>query len=248
MSFHGISVGNINKIYNNTLILHNLSFKIPAGETLSIIGPSGCGKTTLLYILSGLEKATSGDVSLYSKKIAFILQDYGLFPWKTVEENILLPLLLQSTPITEQKKALKEILEELQLVGLEKRYPVQLSGGQRQRIAIGRALVTKPDILFMDEPFCSLDAITRERLQNTLLQIWQHRKITFVLVTHDIIEATVLGKYIMALTPTPSPSMHWIENSTFSTEYCRSHETFFKITSKLQQLLIPTPSSNKENI
>lgn len=248
MSFRGISVVNINKIYNNTLILDNLSFKIPAGETLSIIGPSGCGKTTLLYILSGLEKATSGDVSLYSKKIAFILQDYGLFPWKTVEENILLPLLLQSTPITEQKKALKEMLEELQLVGLEKRYPIQLSGGQRQRVAIGRALVTKPDILLMDEPFCSLDAITRERLQNTLLQIWQHRKITFVLVTHDIIEATFLGKYIMVLKPTPSPSMYWIENSTFSTENCRNHETFFKITSKLQQLLIPIPSCNKENI
>lgn len=244
MSFYGISVTNLYKVYNNLQILHNLSFNVPAGETLSIIGPSGCGKTTLLYLLSGLEKTTSGQVSLYSKNIAFILQDYGLFPWKTVEENIRLPLLLQSIPLTEQKEALEEILEELQLIGLEKRYPIQLSGGQRQRVAIGRALVTRPDILLMDEPFCSLDAITRERLQNTLLQIWQHRKITFVLVTHDIIEATFLGKYIMVLTPYPSPSMHWIENSTFSTEHCREHEAFFKLTSQLQQLLIPIPNCN----
>lgn len=242
MNAHSISVSNLYKLHNNQPIIKNLSFNLPAGETLSIIGPSGCGKTTLLYLLAGLEKPTSGNISIGDKKrIAFILQDYGLFPWKTVEENIVLPLMLQGISQCIQQKKLKEILEELRLIGLEKRYPVQLSGGQRQRVAIGRALITQPDVLLMDEPFCSLDAITREHLQNTILQIWQQRKLTFILVTHDIIEAVFLGKYIMVLTPYPSHTVYWLENSTFSNKHCREHKDFFKLTSQLQQILTETP-------
>lgn len=248
MSGIAISVKNLYKIYTDHIILNDLSFDLPAGETLSIIGPSGCGKTTLLYLLAGLEKPTSGLVSSRKpKRIAFILQDYGLFPWKTVEENILLPLSLKSVSQSEQKRALKKILIELQLKGLEKRYPIQLSGGQRQRVAIGRALITKPEVLLMDEPFCSLDAITRERLQHTILRIWQHRKLTFVIVTHDIIEAVLLGKNIMVLTPSPSLSMHWLDNPTFNTDHCQEHENFFKLTTQLQQMLVPPLHCNNDN-
>ncbi len=234
-----ISIDNVYKIHGNNTILNNISFNLCLGEPISIIGPSGCGKTTLLYLLAGLDKPTSGKISIdYSKlKIAFILQDYGLFPWKTVEKNILLPLELKKTHPNIQKNTLKKIVKELKLDGLEKRYPMQLSGGQRQRVAIGRALIKKPDILLMDEPFSSLDAITRKHLQNTIIQLWKHRKITIITVTHSISEAVFLGKQILVLTQPPHQKMHILNNPIFNVEHNREHEEFFKLTVHIQRML-----------
>ena len=155
----GIAVRDLSKGYGEGPVLDGLSFNLPSGETLSVIGPSGCGKSTLLYLLAGLDKpdrgtVSTGEVSRRDKgRISFILQDYGLFPWKTVQENLSLPLELQGVAPSTRRKAVADMLDELGLGGLGMRYPAQLSGGQRQRVAIGRALITDPDILLMDEPF-----------------------------------------------------------------------------------------------
>ncbi|MEI3479455.1 MAG: ABC transporter ATP-binding protein [Bilophila sp.] len=159
--------------------------------------------------LAGLDKADRGTVSTGGRdgktgNISFILQDYGLFPWKTVAENLALPLDLRGEGRTRRREAVAAMLDELGLTGLGPRYPVQLSGGQRQRVAIGRALITDPDILLMDEPFSSLDALTREHLQRTVLSLWRRRRPTCVLVTHNVPEAVFLGRRVMVLSGRPA--------------------------------------------
>ena len=217
----GIAVRDLSKGYGEGPVLDGLSFDLPSGETLSVIGPSGCGKSTLLYLLAGLDKpdrgtVSTGEVSRRDKgRISFILQDYGLFPWKTVQENLSLPLELQGVAPSTRRKAVADMLDELGLGGLGMRYPAQLSGGQRQRVAIGRALITDPDILLMDEPFSSLDALPREPLQTTVLSLWQRRRPTCVLVTHNVPEAVFLGKHVMVMNGHPARNVMWLENPCF---------------------------------
>jgi NitT/TauT family transport system ATP-binding protein len=237
-----VAVANIRRDYGQGPVLDNLSFTLAAGETLAVIGPSGCGKSSLLYLLAGLAEPQAGAVTMRGPhgdrpRIAFILQDYGLFPWKSVWENVALPLELAGTPRAEQKSAVAAMLAELQLDGLDKRYPDQLSGGQRQRVAVGRALVTSPDILLMDEPFSSLDAITREQMQNLILQLWRRRKLTTALVTHSVSEAAFLGKYVMVLGGRPARSRLWLENPWFGDPDCRGQEGFFDVTRRIYQAL-----------
>ena len=210
-----VSVRDLGKCYGETRVLDGLSFTLPAGETLAVIGPSGCGKSTLLYLLAGLDKPDSGTVNLADKRrISFILQDYGLFPWKTVGENLALPLELQGLAEPRRSAAVAAMLDELGLCGLAERYPAQLSGGQRQRVAVGRALITDPEILLMDEPFSSLDALTREHLQFTVLSLWQRRRPTCILVTHSVPEAVFLGRYIMVMRGHAGNAL-WLENPCF---------------------------------
>lgn len=176
-----LRVVSLSKRFGQNTVLSDISFTLPAGSSLSIIGPSGCGKSTLLSIIAGLTKAGEGQVMLPpSWKTAFILQDYGLFPWKSVRDNLALPLQLRGVGRAERFAAADAMQKELGLEGLEQRFPVQLSGGQRQRVAIGRALISRPDLLLMDEPFAALDAITREHLQNLLLDVWQRRRMSFM--------------------------------------------------------------------
>jgi NitT/TauT family transport system ATP-binding protein len=231
-------VNGITKGYGQGPILENLSFSLRDGDTLAVIGPSGCGKSTLLYLLAGLDKPQNGQVGMRGPdggkpRIAFILQDYGLFPWKTVWENVVLPLELARVPKSEQKENVASLLEELGIGGLNKRYPDQLSGGQRQRVAVARALITAPDILLMDEPFSSLDAITREQMQNLILHLWERRRLTTVLVTHSVSEAAFLGRYVMVLGGRPARSTLWLENPWFGDPDCRSKEGFFEITRQI---------------
>ena len=226
----GILVRDVAKGYGEGLVLDGLSFELPAGETLAVVGPSGCGKSTLLYLLAGLDKADRGTVSTGGRdgktgNISFILQDYGLFPWKTVAENLSLPLELRGEGRTRRREAVAAMLDELGLTGLGPRYPVQLSGGQRQRVAIGRALITDPDILLMDEPFSSLDALTREHLQRTVLSLWRRRRPTCVLVTHNVPEAVFLGRRVMVLSGRPARKTLWLDNPRFGEEGAAFEET-----------------------
>ena len=173
-----VAVEQLLRDYGQGPVIENISFSLGRGESLSVIGPSGCGKSTLLYLLAGLDTPQSGSVKMSGPnglppRVAFILQDYGLFPWKSVWENMALPLELAGVSRPEQTAALRAMLQELQIDGLEDRYPDQLSGGQRQRVAIGRGVVTKPDILLMDVPFCSLDAITREQKAKLIPTRWE---------------------------------------------------------------------------
>ncbi|MEW5721915.1 MAG: ABC transporter ATP-binding protein [Thermodesulfobacteriota bacterium] len=229
------------------LVLDRISFSLGQGETLSVIGPSGCGKTTLLYILAGLQPPLSGAVLIEGERrsapgggVSFILQDYGLFPWKTVSENILLALKIRKARVEEQARRLAALLAELGLAALARRYPVQLSGGQKQRVAIARALAGGPRLLLMDEPFSSLDALTRERLQNTILEMWRRRGLTYVIVTHSVEEAVFLGGRIMVLTDRPTRVEALIENPEFGDPDFRMKTAFFEQVKHVRALLART--------
>ena len=192
------------------VILDDVSLNIEKGEFICLLGPSGCGKSTLLNAMAGFLKPTSGEIKIEnqivqkpSMKYVTIFQNYGLLPWRTVQKNV--ELGLETQKYSKEKKA-QIASHYLKMVGLEhaaKKRPAQLSGGQQQRVAIARALAVEPDILFMDEPFGALDAITRMKLQTDILEIAQDTKKTVVFVTHDIEEAVFLADRIVIMSANP---------------------------------------------
>ena len=192
------------------VILDDVSLNIEKGEFIYLLGPSGCGKSTLLNAMAGFLKPTSGEIKIEnqivqkpSMKYVTIFQNYGLLPWRTVQKNV--ELGLETKNYSKEKKA-NIASHYLKMVGLEhaaKKRPAQLSGGMQQRVAIARALAVEPDILFMDEPFGALDAITRMKLQTDILEIAQDTKKTVVFVTHDIEEAVFLADRIVIMSANP---------------------------------------------
>ncbi len=190
--------------------LDGVSFDIPREAFVSVVGPSGCGKTTLLRLLAGLRRPTAGEVIFEGqplvgprRRIGFVFQQANLMPWRTVLENVTLPLELQGVPPGEMAARAADLIGLVGLQGFEDTYPRDLSGGMAQRVAIARALVHEPDILLLDEPFGALDALTRERLAFELLRIWEARTVTVVLVTHSITEAVLLADRVLVLSPRP---------------------------------------------
>jgi len=189
--------------------LKDININVKKGEFLSIIGASGCGKSTLLRIIVGLEKSNEGRVLLKNKAIkgsgcdrGMIFQESRLFPWLTIEENVAFGLTRKTTAL-EKKQIVKEHLELVGLTSFAKAYPHQLSGGMQQRISIVRALVNKPEVLLLDEPFGALDAFTRISMQQEVLRIWEAEKTTMMLVTHDIDEAIFLGDRVVIMSSSP---------------------------------------------
>ena len=189
------------------IVLDGIELKIKEGDFLTIIGPSGCGKSTLLKIIAGLDTDYHGVVDINGRKITkpaiaqgFIFQEHRLFPWMTVEQNIAADLNLKDASV---RQKVDEMIEIVRLKGYEKAYPSEISGGMSQRVAIARALIRDPEVLLLDEPFGALDAFTRKHLQDVLIDIWQKKKITMVLVTHDIDEAIYLGTDIAILRANP---------------------------------------------
>ena len=190
--------------------LDHISLQIEKGEFICLLGPAGCGKTTLMNSIAGFETLTEGSITIDGQKVkapsekyVTIFQNYGLLPWRTVEKNVELGLETLKVPKQERKQI---AMKYLQLVGLEsfaKRHPAQLSGGQQQRVAIARGLAVDPEILFMDEPFGALDAITRYKLQDDLLHITKSQNKTVIFVTHDIDEAVFLADKIVVMSPNP---------------------------------------------
>ena len=228
------------------LALTDVSFNISRGSSCALLGPSGCGKSTLLYVLSGLIDRFSGQVLVNGKpvsseagKTALILQDYGLLPWKTVHDNIELGMQIRGDGKEQRKAKVKQVLTELGMWEMHDRYPAQLSGGQRQRVAIARALALEPDLLLMDEPFSALDALTRERLQKQVLDIWKSKGITLVLVTHSIEEAVFLGQKIIVLTGHPGQVLDVVDNRRVGQPGYRNTKEFHQLTSMLREKLIP---------
>ncbi|HID18150.1 TPA: ABC transporter ATP-binding protein [Candidatus Bathyarchaeota archaeon] len=209
-----VEIRNLKKVFEGTppvAALNGINLSVLDGEILCIVGPSGCGKTTLLRIIAGLEKPTSGDILLDSKAVvgpgsdrAMVFQEYALFPWRTVLENVTFGLELKKL---RRKEALMRAEGYIKLVGLsgfEDKYPHQLSGGMMQRAALARALACEPRILLMDEPFGALDAQTRNLMQKELLDIWEKTEKTIIFVTHNVEEAIYIGDRIVILTARPA--------------------------------------------
>jgi NitT/TauT family transport system ATP-binding protein len=192
------------------LAIEDVSFEVATGEFLCIVGPSGCGKTTLLRLLSGLLLPDRGQVCLHGQlvrgpcqEIGFVFQKANLMPWRTVFDNVLLPLQIQHMPPAEAEQRAVQALELVALTEFARNYPRELSGGMEQRVAIARALVHEPEILLLDEPFGALDALTRERLNQELLRVWQISRRTVVTVTHDVREAVFLADRVLVLSQRP---------------------------------------------
>jgi NitT/TauT family transport system ATP-binding protein len=193
--------------------LDGIDLDIHRGEFLSVLGPSGCGKSTLLRIIAGLTEPNSGVRRLLLEtdraghipagRIGFVFQDPTLMPWSTVTDNVLLPFRLAGrVGPAERERAAAEI-GSVGLAGFERAYPRQLSGGMRMRVSIARALVTKPDLLLLDEPFAALDEITRMALNDDLMRLWESRRPTVVFVTHSVFESVYLSTRIAVMTPRP---------------------------------------------
>ncbi len=224
--------------------LDGLSLELASGEAVSIIGPSGCGKSTLLRLAAGLMQPSSGTVSLDGVELknprsdtALILQDYGLLPWKSVYANAELGLKIAHVAAPERKTRTLEALKKVGLAGFEKRYPAELSGGMQQRLALARALAMDVNLLLMDEPLSALDALMREELQDTLLDLWKSSKHSQILVTHSIEEAVFLGQRIVVMSPRPGRVLGIVDNPEMGARTYRSDDVFFERCKKVRSLL-----------
>jgi len=244
---------------DGTSIFQDFNLSVGAGEAWAILGPSGCGKTTLLYLLAGLLHPVSGTITIDSHllnrprpKTGMILQDYGLLPWATVYENAALGYRLRNFYGPDGRHApedgnIEDIeliimpwLERLGLSELKEHYPGQISGGQRQRTAIARTLALNPDIVLMDEPFASLDAPTRESLQDLLLELRDEGRLTSIIVTHAIEEAALLGRFILVLSDPPIHSPQIISNPHGASPSFRETDGYISMCRTLRSLLEPT--------
>ncbi len=201
---------------DGTVALDGIDLEVQKGEFLAILGPSGCGKSTLLRLLSGLEQATSGDLATNLASdlgrapngkpgggLAFVFQDAHLLPWRTVLENVALPLELRGTGEAEARRQSAAPLADVELSDAVGRYPDELSGGMRMRVSIARALITEPQLLLLDEPFAALDELTRQRLDEKLRALWKARKMTVVFVTHSLSEAVFLAERAVVMSRRP---------------------------------------------
>jgi NitT/TauT family transport system ATP-binding protein len=196
--------------------LGGITFTVEQGEFVSIVGPSGCGKTTLMRCVSGLMRPTGGTVTMEGEMITsvppdltLVFQDYSrsLYPWLRVAENVEFPLKGTGLARAERRERVAQALADVGLTGHERKYPRQLSGGMQQRVAIARALAYRPSMLLMDEPYASVDAQTRESLEDMLLDVWDRRKKTVLFVTHDIDESVYLADRVIVLSNAPSHVM-----------------------------------------
>lgn len=190
------------------VVLGDVDIQVNGKEFVCLLGPSGCGKTTLLTILGGFQKADSGKVLLDGREVSgpgvergFVFQGYALFPWMTVEDNILYSLRLRKVPKEERQKRLKELLTMSHLTGNEKKYPKELSGGMRQRVAVMRAIAAEPRVLLLDEPLAAIDFQMRQLMQDDLAKLLAMADTTAIMVTHDVDEAVYMADRVIVMTP-----------------------------------------------
>ncbi|MBM3152439.1 MAG: ABC transporter ATP-binding protein [Chloroflexi bacterium] len=204
LTVHGLSV-TFPDANGGLHALASATFSVQPQEFVCLLGPSGSGKSTLLRALAGLLHPTAGTISFAGgqPKIGMVFQQANLMPWRTVLGNITLPLELDGVAVEERRARARELVELVGLQGFEHNWPRDLSGGMAQRVAIARALIHDPDILLLDEPFGSLDALTRERMWGELSRIWQARRKTVIMVTHSISESLLLADRVLVLTQRP---------------------------------------------
>jgi ABC-type nitrate/sulfonate/bicarbonate transport system ATPase subunit len=235
---------------DNSPIFSQFNLEIGSGERWSIIGPSGCGKTTLLYLLAGLRQPRAGHIEQDLHRLdarpartGLILQDFGLLPWATAAENISLGMRIQKFQKALIARTTARWLQELGLREVSHHYPGELSGGQRQRVAIARTLALEPELLLMDEPFASLDALTREDLLELGLSLWRRLGSTMILVTHNIDEAAFWGSKILVLQTIPNTRANVIPNPHSGAAGYRNSPDFAACCRQLRDLIGPENNS-----
>lgn len=241
-----LSIKKLTKIFldgkTKTLVLDNLNFEVFDNEITVIFGPSGCGKTTLLHLISGFISPTTGTITLNNKEVRKPTEDLGvifqepqLFQWLTVEKNIRFGTDIKAEPIN-----LKELITLTNLEGFENHYPSMLSRGMQQRVALARALAIKPKFLLMDEPFSSLDALTKQKMQEFILKIHNETKIPIVFVTHDIDEALFISDKIWVMTKRPGKIKAMISNplSKKRTNEIKYTKEFLNLKKQIEQTLV----------
>lgn len=217
-----VTISDLKKVYTSgnerETALENISLTIDGGEFYSVVGPSGCGKSTLLYLIAGFLEATEGSISIDGEPVTgpgpdrgLVFQDYALFPWRTVMDNVTYGLEEMGMDEEEQKATAQKHIDMMDLSGSEDKYPKELSGGMKQRVALARTLVYDPNILLMDEPFGSLDRPLRESLQDHLLDIWNDLEKTVIFITHDVEEAVYLSERVNIMTRGPGTTKDVVE-------------------------------------
>ena len=203
-----VGVRGVSKVFANGVeALADVSLDVRAGEFLSVLGPSGCGKSTLLRLIAGLAEPTTGTIDWSDDKgradLGFVFQEPTLMPWATALANVALPLKLRGVAKSEREARAAEALDNVGLKGFERVWPRELSGGMKMRVSLARALVVQPRLLLMDEPFAALDEITRQRLNDDLLELWQRSGVTIVFVTHSVFESVFLSQRIVVMSAQP---------------------------------------------
>jgi NitT/TauT family transport system ATP-binding protein len=201
--------------------LSEVDLTIRKGDFVSLIGPSGCGKTTLMRVVADLEKPTSGSILVngvsperarLDRAYGYVFQAPALYPWRTIERNVMLPHEIMGRPAAERREIARRYLDLVGLAGFERKFPWQLSGGMQQRVSIARAMSIEPALLLMDEPFGALDEITRDTLNLHLLRLWEKTGITVIFVTHSIPEAVFLSSRIVVMSPRPGRIVEVIDS------------------------------------
>jgi NitT/TauT family transport system ATP-binding protein len=250
-----ISVEHVTKRFaaGAVTVFEDLDLAVRDGEALCILGPSGCGKTTLLRCMHGLADIDAGrividgvEVRAPSRKVAMVFQHFGLMPWKRVRENVAYGLELARLPRAMIDERVDRYIEMVGLRGFERAYPYALSGGMQQRVGLARALAVEPDVLLMDEPFGSLDALTREVLQNELLRIYQERPRTMVFITHSIEEAIALGDRVVVLSSRPARVREIISVDIERPRTMASviaHDRFVELRDRCSRLVLERPAA-----
>jgi ABC-type nitrate/sulfonate/bicarbonate transport system ATPase subunit len=239
-----LSVNHLNQKFGQQTVFQDISFELKKDDNLVILGKSGCGKTTLLNLISGMIQPLNGTIQLNhqviqkpTSDIAFILQNFGLLPWKTIIQNVELGLKVKGISRKNRRKKAIKTLNTLEIFNRENDYPGMLSGGEQQRVAIARAYAMEPQLLLMDEPFSSLDALTREKLQDTLLSTWQKIKVPYILVTHSIEEAVFLGKKIAIFSGTPATFSKVFSNNFFGNSQYRNSDQFYQMVKQIRSYM-----------
>lgn len=239
-----IKINNVSKTYKNNenvafKSLENVNLTIEEGEFICLLGPSGCGKSTLLNLMAGFDKPSLGEIFINDSQVkepssnyVTIFQNHGLLPWRSVKKNVELGLEARKISKEERSKIADEYIELVGLSKFSKHHPSELSGGMQQRVAIARALAVDPEIIFMDEPFGALDAMTRMNMQEEISNIWENKKKTIIFVTHDIEEAVFLADKIIIMTPGPG-KVKSIIKVPMGRKRDRTSEDFLKIRDKV---------------
>ena len=223
---------------DSTQALHDITLTVNSGELVCLIGPSGCGKSTLLRIISGLDQPTSGQITRPKlDELAMVFQNFALFPWLTVFDNVAFGLRMHAVGEAEIGERVNAELKRMGLAAVAHQHPKELSGGMKQRVGIARALVVRPKVLLLDEPFSALDAFTAETLRHELLRVWSEDKLTVVMVTHLVDEAVELADRIAVFSPRPGTIVKILTNPLKRPRVKRS-QPFYRLVDELTELII----------